>query len=193
MAEKALSTVAALDGHANTVTEVGGWRLTERTDLALASFAMRAAGTRVAEEMISELAGEMCDTGRYVEGPRFAMFHTGPGQWFVMAPSVDGSELSRELRAAFDDRASITDQSGGWTVFDLQGAGLSNVLERLCNVDLGRFAAGAATRTQIEHVGCFLICRGAEDFCISCPRSYAVSVHEAICAMMQSASALADD
>jgi sarcosine oxidase subunit gamma len=57
---------------------------------------------------------------------------------------------------------------------------LVRVLERLSNFDLARAAPGAATRTMLEHLGCYLIKRDELLVTIYGPRSSAQSLHHAL-------------
>jgi sarcosine oxidase subunit gamma len=53
-------------------------------------------------------------------------------------------------------------------------------MERLCNVDLRAAADGHATRTVIDHLGCYLIKHGAQTITLYGPRSSAETLHHAL-------------
>lgn len=71
--------------------------------------------------------------------------------------------------------AALTDQSDGWTVLGLDGAGASDVLARLVPVDLRlqAFSAGAVCRTQLNHMNVVLLRSGSTSFEIMVFRSMA--------------------
>ena len=63
---------------------------------------------------------------------------------------------------------------------------LPRLMERLTNVDLRSAEDGAATRTVIDHLGCYLIKRSASEISLYCPRSSAQSLHHAMIIAAQS-------
>ena len=77
--------------------------------------------------------------------------------------------------------AALTDQSDGWAVIRLTGAGCEAVLARLVAVDLrpGHFRRGHTLRTLLFHAPASLTRIGAHGFEIMVFRSMAASaVHE---------------
>jgi sarcosine oxidase subunit gamma len=104
----------------------------------------------------------------------------------------DGAEaLASTLKADLGDAASVTDQSGGWVLFELTGETLAPVLERLCNIDLTALSAGKAQRTVIEHIGCFVLCETPQQsYRLLCGRSYALSFVHAVETAMNSVDAV---
>jgi sarcosine oxidase subunit gamma len=106
----------------------------------------------------------------------------------VEAPFDTHELLAVDLAADLAGVASVTEQSDGWVRFDLAGLACHDVLERLCNADTRGMAKGASTRTSIEHLGCFLVCRGDNEFSMTGPRSSAQSLHHAITTAMISVS-----
>ncbi len=91
------------------------------------------------------------------------------------------------MKTALTDNASVTEQSDGWARFDVQGETAVDLFERLSAANTRRMDSGTATRTVIEHLGCYLICRRkGEHFSILGPRSSAASLHHALCAAAKS-------
>ena len=64
--------------------------------------------------------------------------------------------------------------------FDITASDLPALFERLCNHDLRRAGVGAATRTVIDHLGCYVIRRSETEVTILGPRSSAHSLHHAL-------------
>lgn len=76
---------------------------------------------------------------------------TGRDQAFLMgvdAPALEG--------------AALTDQSDGWAVLALSGAGGAEVLARLVPMDLrlGAFPVGRVARTQVNHMNAVILRTG---------------------------------
>ena len=84
--------------------------------------------------------------------------------------------IEAELKALFGDAASITEQTDAWVRFDVSSPNLLPLFERLCNVDLANATDGFASRTVIEHIGCYLIRRSATEITLYGPRSSAQSL-----------------
>ena len=73
----------------------------------------------------------------------------------------------------------VTEQTGAWVRFDLEGPGLERVLQRLANVDSARWVDSVAIRTSMHHLGVFVVCRGSV-ISIYGPRSSADSLARAV-------------
>jgi sarcosine oxidase subunit gamma len=109
------------------------------------------------------------------------IFWTGVDQWMVEAPHASYANLAAQLSGTLKDNASVTEQNDGWARFDLQGENCVAVLERLSAADIASMQAGATTRTTIEHLSCFLLCRQpSQHFSIICPRSFAKHLYHSI-------------
>ncbi len=70
----------------------------------------------------------------------------GRGQYFLVGDKAASSKLSK--------LASLTDQSDGWAVMRLEGAGAADVLARVCPLDLRstQFKRGQTARTELAHM-----------------------------------------
>ncbi len=71
----------------------------------------------------------------------------GQGQWFVVGDI--GTEL---LTDALHTKAAVTDQSDAWVVLTLNGADASEVMTRLCSLDLGALEQGQTARAEFAHM-----------------------------------------
>jgi sarcosine oxidase subunit gamma len=77
----------------------------------------------------------------------------------VSAPIASHEDIAGIVKAAVGDAASVTEQTDGWVRFEITGERCRALFELLCNVDIQRMDAGQATRTQIEHLGTFVLCQ----------------------------------
>lgn len=175
-----LLAMTALGARGAAVVEIGPLRITERTDLALASFAARrgrmadlATAAKAAGVPLPEAAG-------YQAGAPYSAFWTAPEMWFVEAPFGSHELIADQLKAALGDAASITEQTDAWVVFDLAAADLVPLLERLCNVDFRSVPKGYATRTVMEHLGVYLVKLDQGAVRLYGPRSSAQSLLHAL-------------
>jgi sarcosine oxidase subunit gamma len=169
--DKNLSPKTALGASTPLRKSLGPWELTEVWDLALASVAPR----RGRED---EVAAAFTIMGRAWPGvaeAKAGVIWLTPEMVLVEGPEGD---LRADLKAALGDAASITEQTDAWVRFDLKGPDLPRLFEKLCNVDLAARPEGYATRTVIEHIGCYLILR--EGVTVYGPRSMAQSLLHAI-------------
>ena len=105
----------------------------------------------------------------------------------IEAPFATHEDIATLLRAPFGDAASITEQTDAWVRFDISAPDLPTLFERLCAFDLRANGPGTATRTVIEHLGCYLIRRSATTLTLLGPRSSADSLHHAVTTAAHSA------
>jgi len=175
-----LMALTALGQREPAVVEVGPLRITERTDLALASVAARrgrmadlAAAARTAGVPLPEAA-------RHQAGAPYSAFWTAPEMWFVEAPFASHELIADLLKASLGDAASVTEQTDAWVAFDLAAADLAPLLERLCNVDFPSVPNGYATRTVMEHLGVYLVKLDQGAVRLYGPRSSAQSLLHAL-------------
>jgi sarcosine oxidase, subunit gamma len=156
--------------------------ITENIAVALASLAVRKGGgaavAKAAKGLKIDLpaAGHASDTALWL----------GPDQWMIEAPFAQHEDIVAYLKPAFKEAASITEQTDAWVRFDLTGPDLHAMFERLCNLDTRAMQAGHGTRTVIDHLGCYVICR-SDHFTILGPRSSAGSLHHALMTAAKSA------
>lgn len=175
-----LKPLTALGHDAPVVETIGPWTLTERADVALASLAPRR-GRETEVQAKAEAAGlPLPGVGRAQQGTILGAFWITPEMWMVEAPFASHADIRAGLLAIFGDAASITEQTDAWVRFDLAGEGLTRVMERLSNLDLVPAPEGTASRSVIEHLGCYVIKRSAVLLTLYGPRSSAESLHHAL-------------
>jgi sarcosine oxidase, subunit gamma len=168
-----LKAMTALGAWAAAVVTVGPLTITERTDIALASVAARRGRVLVGPV---DLPGP----AMWAAGTPYSAFWVAPEMWFVEADFAAHEGIAAEMKAAFGDAASVTEQTDAWVIFDLAAHDLAPVLERLCNADFSARPTGYATRTMMEHLGVYLIKLGPGSARIFGPRSSAQSLLHAI-------------
>ncbi len=183
-----LKAITALGGHEAQVDVIHGLTITECPDWAIASVAARTGketqlATAFKKAMGAALPKPMKSTGK----GGITTFWTGPNQYFVEAPIADNELLADRLAKALKQTASVTEQTDGWVRFDVQGAGCSDVFERLCILDTRSMKKGTVSRTSLEHSGCFILCRTHAYFSVYGPRSTAGSIHHALVTAAKSA------
>lgn len=175
-----LQALTALGAREPAVVEIGPLRITERVDLALASFAARR-GRMADLAAAARAAGvPLPDAARHQAGAPYSAFWTAPDMWFVEAPFGSHEVIADQLKAALGDAASITEQTDAWVIFDLAAADLAPLLERLCNVDFRAVPKGYATRTVMEHLGVYLVKLDQGAVRLYGPRSSAQSLMHAL-------------
>ena len=178
MGKIVLKALSALGHEAALVETVGPWVLTERTDVALASLALRR-GREAEVRDKAKAAGVPLPGPGQSEAGVFGAFWMTPEMWMIEAPFASHQDIRAHLLGVFGDAASITEQTDAWVRFDIAGEGLALVLERLTNVDFAVAAEGAATRTVIDHLGCYLVKRSGGEITLYGPRSSAQVLHHA--------------
>ena len=160
--------------------EFGLYTLSEITSYSLASFTLRKGTEGAARKIIEQfLQGSLPDIMSSNFG-KISSFWIGPSQWLIEAPVETHEDLAGELTEISNGKASVTEQTDAWCRFDLNGQELASPLALLCNVDVPAFKGGEITRCQMDHMGCFLICRDLTNVTILGPRSAANSLHHAI-------------
>jgi sarcosine oxidase subunit gamma len=120
------------------------------------------------------------EPAQYQSGKPYSAFWVAPEMWFVEAPFATHETIADQLVAAFGLTASVTEQTDAWVPFDLAAPDLAPLLERLCNVDYPAAPLGHATRTVIEHLGCYLIKHAAGAARLYGPRSSGKSLLHAL-------------
>lgn len=174
-------------GAAEPIThQIGTFRVTERFDVALASLACRKEHGVEFVEAAKKAGVPLPAPAMSETGSPYSSFWVAPEMWFVEAPFGTHEDIAALLKPSFGDAASITEQTDAWVRFDLSAPDLSALLARLCNVDFPKAADGFATRTVIEHTGCYLIKQTVGTVTVYGPRSSARSLLHAIDVAAQS-------
>lgn len=175
-----LKSLTALGHEAAEVVTIGPYRIAERFDVALASVAMRR-GQEAAFVAAAKAAGvPLPGASTHAAGAVYSAFWTTPEMWFVEADFASHEDIVAALKPAFGEAASITEQTDAWVRFDVTGAGLVALFERLTNLDLGALPDGFASRTVIEHLGVYLVRHNAASVTLYGPRSSAAGLLHAL-------------
>lgn len=178
-----LKPITPLGGLAAHVDQIGTLTIIEVVDQALASLAARS-GQREALE--NALPLRLPDVGKSAVDGDFTVFWTGPDQWMVSAPYDAHELLAAELKQMVGATASVAEQTDGWCRFDVSGAALCDLFERLSNVPLRTMQPGEIKRGMIEHLGAFLWRITDDRAAVLAPRSAAASLHHALLAAARS-------
>ena len=163
-----------------TVVQIGPYRIAERLDVALASVASRRDRAGDLATAAHAAGIPLPEPARAAPGDPFSAFWVAPGMWFVEAPFDSHPDIAANLKTALCDAASVTEQTDAWVRFDLTAPSLTPLLERLSNVDLDAVPVGYASRTVIDHLGCYLVKRGQAEITLYGPRSSAKSLLHAL-------------
>ena len=175
-----LQALTALGAREAAVITHGPLTITERFDVALASVAARRGRMADLAKAAKKAGLPLPDAARHEGGTPYSAFWTAPEMWLVEAPFASHELIADMLKAALGDAASVTEQTDAWVALDLAAPDLSPLLERLCNVDFPGVPAGYATRTMVEHLGCYLIKLGQGAVRLYGPRSSAKSLVHAL-------------
>lgn len=127
--------------------------------------------------------------GMATPGPNRAMGKAGARAiWFG-----HGMILLQGVRAdkTLAKHAALTDQSDGWAVVRLEGAGARDVLARLTPVDLrdAEFKRGHTARTELAHMMASITRIGAQSWQIMVYQSFAQTLVHDLNRAMQSVAA----
>ena len=182
-----LIATTALGAAAPCVDHHGPISLTEEAGFALASIAARRGAERATVLAIRRMIGPTAPKAGHWAGARIIAFWTGPDQWMLEAPYDSDEFLFERAIKEVKGKASVTEQTGAWCHFDLRGTGLAAVMERLCPINMATFIAGSATRTSIDHLGCFVLCRAEDHISIHGPRSCAAALHHSLLTAIRAA------
>lgn len=186
MAEHRLKPLTPLGQAVPKTVTIGPVTIAEVVTTAFASLATRQGRDADVAAAAAGLGLPLPGPGHSAGGPVWGAFWLGPAQWMVDAPFASHEDIVSHLRPAFGDAASITEQTDAWVRYDLTGSNLHALFERLCGLDTRRMLAGHATRTVIEHLGCYVVCRD-DRFTILGPRSSAASLLHALTTAAKSA------
>ena len=90
---------------------------------------------------------------------------------------VLGQFERKNFEKNFQNVLSITDQTGGWVCFNLNGKDTKLLFEKLLNIDLFSFVKKQVIRTSINKINCFVLCHNQfENYTIVCPTSFSESM-----------------
>jgi heterotetrameric sarcosine oxidase gamma subunit len=164
---------SALEGRRLTVGTV----MLAEVDLGrVTSIALFPGGGKAVARGLKALGLAMPEPNSFAEKKGARIIWTGREQAFLTGadcPALEG--------------AAVTDQTDGWTVLALSGAGAVDVLARLVPMDLrlAAFSVGGALRTQLNHMNVIILRTGDHAFEIMAFRSMARTAWHELEAAMQ--------
>ena len=159
---------------------IGSVTIAETTETALASLATRRGRQADVAAASASLGLTLPGPGQATISPLWSAFWLGSEQWMLMAPQETHEDNAAHLETIFTGAASITEQTDGWVRFEVEGAAVQAVFQRLCALDTGAMAIPGATRTVIEHLGVQILRLAGESYVVLGPRSSAASLHHAL-------------
>lgn len=178
--DNAWKALTALGYDTAETVEIGPYRIVERFDVALASLALRRGQDKAFAAAAKKAGVPLPGASTHEGGKVFSAFWATPEMWFVEADFATHEDIVAALKAAFGETASITEQTDAWARFDVSGAGLGALFERLTNLDLAALPDGYASRTVMEHLGVYLIRHSATSVTLYGPRSSAQGLLHAL-------------
>ncbi len=178
--DKILHQLTAFGSAKPTIVEIGSTRISERFDVALASIATRHGQEKAFATAAKKAKIPLVGPAQSVIGAPYGCFWVAPEMWFVEAPFVTHKNIVAKLKPIFGDTASITEQTDAWLRLDMTGEALAELFARLCNLDLAALPDAYASRTVIEHLGCYLIRHNINAITLYGPRSSAASLLHAL-------------
>ena len=183
-----LLPLTPLGGHEPREDRIGAYLLTEMPEVEYASVAARLGREEEAARAVAGLIGAEAPGPLGWAGGDTLAFWTSPDAWMIEAPLSQAEDLAARVNGAAGDAASVTEQSGAWARFDVEGD-LPALLSRLCALDMEAAESGFAARTTIDHLGCYVLVRAKGRASVIGPRSSAASLHHALTTAMRSVTA----
>lgn len=176
-----LKPLTALGGDAPVVDTIGTLTVAENATLALAFVAARLGQESECADRLADLLGVLVPLfGKSCAGDQISAFWIGPDQWMLTALMGDHFDFAVKVKGGMGATASVTEQTGGWVVFDVEGAGVPDLCERICAVPVRRMQPGDTQRTLIHQMGCIVQMRADDSVRIFGPRASAQSLHHAL-------------
>lgn len=180
MADHRLKPITPLGHDAPHSVTLGPVTISEVTHTALASLAARQGEAKAVTDIADAAGIPLPPPGKAAQGATYAAFWLSPEMWMIEAPFATHEDIVAILKPHFGEAASLTEQTDAWARFDVTGDDLPAMFERLCAFDLRAHGPGAATRTVIEHLGCYVVIRAPGHLSVIGPRSSAASLLHAL-------------
>ena len=180
MADHRLKPITPLGHDAPHSVTLGPVTISEVTHTALASLAARLGEGKAVTDIADAAGIPLPPPGKAAQGATYAAFWLSPELWMIEAPFATHEDIVAILKPHFGEAASLTEQTDAWARFDVTGDDLPAMFERLCAFDLRAHGPGAATRTVIEHLGCYVVIRAPGHLSVIGPRSSAASLFHAL-------------
>jgi sarcosine oxidase subunit gamma len=180
VADHRLKPITPLGHDAPHSVTLGPVTISEVTHTALASLAARQGEAKAITDIADAAGIPLPPPGKAAQGATYAAFWLSPEMWMIEAPFATHEDIVAILKPHFGEAASLTEQTDAWARFDVTGDDLPAMFERLCAFDLRAHGPGAATRTVIEHLGCYVVIRAPGHLSVIGPRSSAASLFHAL-------------
>ncbi|PTQ12727.1 sarcosine oxidase subunit gamma [Sphingomonas oleivorans] len=179
MADLFLPAEGAFAPFLETLSPSGNGRLvlSEPPARGIATVMARAGqGAALATRMKALYGIDVEDAARFVTAGDVALVGTGPGAWLMLREGA-APDWAAQPAGELDGLASVFDQSSGYAVLRLGGAGAATLLSRGAFIDMHprAFPVGAAAVTVMSHIGAILWQREAAVYEVAIFRSYAAS------------------
>lgn len=139
--------------------DFGGVRIAETPGFALVSIATSEANKAALKKDVAKAYGlTLPDGDKSAAKGAVTFISSAASQWLLRFPHSDRADPSADVRAKLGGQPSITDQSDNWVQIEISGDRSTDVLERICPLDLSdqNFTAGSAGRTSMEHLGAII-------------------------------------
>jgi len=177
-----LKAITPLGGTSPQIDRFEGLVIREVADRALASVAARQGREAECCSAVQATLGLLLPKpAKWSAEGAYMGWWMGVDLWMIDADHADHELLAANVKKAVGLSGSVAEQTDGWCRFDVSGAQVLEVFERLCNLNLRAGEAGDAHRASIEHLGCFVLCLEAgEKYAVVGPRSSAGSLHHAL-------------
>ena len=108
----------------------------------------------------------------FKENKNTLVFWVRKNSYFIL-----GEIEPKSLNSSFNSIASITDQTGGWVCLNISGKYSKSLFEKLVTLDIDFFKEGEVTRTSINKINCFVLCKEKFlNYTIVCPSSFLESM-----------------
>jgi sarcosine oxidase subunit gamma len=147
----------------------------------VARFVLRG-GAQVAEAAGTALGLDVAlPACRSVQHDGLAALWLGPDEWLLIVPLEEETKISEMLRTALASLPhALVDVGHRDAAFRVRGPAAAVLINAGCPLDLrlASFPPGACTRTLLGKAEILLWRRGAEEFDIETPRSFAVYVRD---------------
>jgi len=160
-----------------------GISLREIIDLALVSVAIPlGAETKVKAAIKSSFGTDLPSPTISVAGTNGQRFlSSAPDQMLVLFHH-EGPDADKIVNTRLKGSAYTTDQTDNWVALQIEGPKAITALERICPIDLHpkSFVQNQYARTQMEHMGAFIIKTGQDSFLLLSASSSARSFLHAV-------------
>lgn len=104
-------------------------------------------GMAVSDALGATINISLPTVGGVITKKNIRVMWAGQGQWFVVG-EVELANIAEALEA----KAAVTDQRDAWAVFRLSGPDASEVMSRLCALDISTLLQGQTARAEFAHM-----------------------------------------